>query len=61
MTTNDDALTWFAVFRAATESGDRDRDLAGLARKELEGLGYCVMTLPRPANGPNNQEGAAHA
>ena len=42
-----DASTWFAVLRAAKESGDRD--LERMARQELEAQGYrVVFRPPRP-------------
>lgn len=51
-TTSRDAATWFAVLRAATESGDRE--LQSLARRELEGLGYRVAIAKRPRPGQDS-------
>jgi len=38
-----EAVTWFEVFRAAERTGDRE--LAQLARKQLEELGYRVAVV----------------
>jgi hypothetical protein len=42
---SDPARTWFQVMRAAREAGDRE--LEGLARQELDRLGFRV-SIRRP-------------
>jgi hypothetical protein len=46
-TQSDPARTWFDVLRAAKASGDRQ--LEGMARRELEQMGIRVSIRQQPA------------